>query len=49
MLDRVELICGRLILGGESRLQLEDQLRTYLAALPPAVSIQLQRLGALRA
>ena len=48
MLDRVELICGRLILGDESRLQLEDQLRTYLADLPLAVTTQLQRLGALR-
>ena len=48
MLDRVELICGRLILGDETRSELEDLLRRYLMNLPPAVSTQLQRLGVLR-
>jgi hypothetical protein len=48
MLDRVELICGRLILGDRSRSQLEELLRKYLISLPSAVSSQLQRLGVLR-
>jgi hypothetical protein len=48
MLDRVEIICGRLILGDRSRSHLEELLRSYLIGLPPAVSSQLQRLGVLR-
>jgi tetratricopeptide (TPR) repeat protein len=48
MLDRVEIICGRLILGDRNRSHLEDLLRSYLIRLPPAVSSQLQRLGVLR-
>jgi tetratricopeptide (TPR) repeat protein len=46
-IDRVELTCARLMLGWPNSLELEDQLRVYLADLPPAVAAQLMRLGAI--
>jgi tetratricopeptide (TPR) repeat protein len=48
-LDRVEVVCGRLILEKRSRPDLEDLLQKYLVGLPYAVTSQLQRLGVLRA
>jgi tetratricopeptide (TPR) repeat protein len=47
-LDRVEVICARLIMGEGRGSDLEILLRKYLAGLPPAVAGQLQRLGVLR-
>jgi hypothetical protein len=44
-LDRVEVIAARLILEGRRAADLEVLLRKYLLILPPAVAIQLRRLG----
>ena len=47
LLDRVEVLCARRILGEASRVEIEDLLRSTLASLPPAVAGQLRRLGVL--
>jgi hypothetical protein len=47
-LDRVEVMCARLMLSQQGREELESLLREYLASLPPAVVGQLRRLGALK-
>jgi tetratricopeptide (TPR) repeat protein len=47
-IDRVEITCARLIVGGSGKDNLNAQLGGYLAGLSPAVVAQLQRLGVLR-
>ena len=47
-LDRVEVICASWALGGQEDSGLETMLRSYVASLPAAAIIQLQRLGALQ-
>jgi hypothetical protein len=47
LLDRVEVLCAKQILGEARWFEAEDLLRSTLASLPPAVAGQLRRLGVL--
>lgn len=47
-IDRAEVMCSRLILGVGTREELEDTLSRVLVDLPPAVAVQLGRLGLLK-
>jgi hypothetical protein len=47
-LDRVEILLARQLLGESRSVEVEDILRQNLARLPPAVAIQLRRLGAVQ-
>jgi hypothetical protein len=47
LLDRVEILCAKQILGDTGNFEIEDLLRSTLASLPPAVAGQLRRLGVL--
>jgi tetratricopeptide (TPR) repeat protein len=44
-LDRVEILLARRILGEPRSAEMEKLLRQNLAGLPPAVAVQLRRLG----
>jgi tetratricopeptide (TPR) repeat protein len=48
-LDRVEVVCAQLIVGAQDKTSLQNLLIGHLAALPPSVSVQLRRLGAISA
>ena len=47
-LDRVDVMCARLVLGEPESSGVGTTLRAQLAGLPPAVTHQLQRLGMLQ-
>jgi hypothetical protein len=47
-LDRVEVTCARLLVTDGNASESREALLRYLAALPPAIAIQLRCLGVLR-